>query len=165
MRQTKKILKVLLIVLIVVQFIRPARNVSRQLLATDITNTVPVPDTVLTTLRTACYDCHSNNTRYPWYTNIQPVAWFMANHIKAGKTDLNFSEFGSYFKRKQANKLRSINESVNEGSMPLSSYTLMHTNARLTERQRKAVTDWAMKTKDSLTAKWKQRTNSKAWKK
>ena len=153
MQIVKTILKVLLVVLIAIQFIRPARNVSGQLLATDITAKASVPDTVLNILKTACYDCHSNNTRYPWYTNIQPVAWMMANHVRDGKADLNFSEFGSYSKRKQANKLRSISESVSEGSMPLSSYTLMHKDARLDEVQKKTIMEWAKKTRDSLTAR------------
>ena len=149
----KTILKALLAVLIAIQFIRPARNVSGQALATDIMNTVSVPDTVMSILKVACYGCHSNNTRYPWYTNVQPVAWMMANHVKEGKADLNFSEFGSYSKRKQANKFRSISESIREGSMPLPSYTPMHNDARLDEVQKKTIMEWATKARDSLTAR------------
>jgi hypothetical protein len=102
-------------------------------------------------LKTACFDCHSDNTRYPWYADIQPVAWFMSNHIRTGKENLNFSEFGAYSHRKQVNKLRAIDSSVNSGSMPLWSYNLIHTNARLTYREQILIINWARKTKDSLT--------------
>ena len=85
--------------------------------------------------KNSCYDCHSNNTRYPWYVNIQPMGWVMARHIKKGKENLNFSEFGTYSKRKQANKLRAIATSIKDGSMPLSSYTIMHTDAKLCEEE------------------------------
>lgn len=149
----KKIFLGLLIAFIVIQAFRPARNNSGQRLATDVTNVVQVPDTVLRILHAACYDCHSNNTRYPWYMNVQPVAWMMASHVKEGKSNLNFSEFGSYSKRKQANKLRSIGEAVKEGSMPLSSYILMHKEAKITEAEKRAITEWALKAKDSLSSK------------
>jgi len=96
MSSTKKILAGIGIILIVVQFVRPAHKISSQVLATDITKTVSVSDSVQTVLKKACYDCHSNNTNYPWYSNIQPVGWFLANHVAEGKRRLNFSEFGSY---------------------------------------------------------------------
>jgi len=93
----KKILLVILIVFIAIQFIIPARNTSGQVLPTDITKTVNIPDKVLDVFKNSCYDCHSNNTRYPWYVNIQPMGWVMASHIKNGKENLNFSEFGELF--------------------------------------------------------------------
>ena len=77
----------------------------------------------------------------------------MARHIKNGKGNLNFSDFGSYSKRKQANKLKSIAESINDGSMPVSSYTIMHTDAKLSEENKKLITDWTSKTKDSMEVK------------
>lgn len=153
MRILKKILLGLLIVFFVIQFIRPARNISQQVLPTDITKTVNVPDKVLDIFKNSCYDCHSNNTRYPWYVNIEPMGWFMARHIKNGKADLNFSEFGTYSKRKQANKLKSIGLSINDGTMPISSYTIMHTDAKLSEENKKLITDWVLHTKDSMEIK------------
>jgi len=153
MNVLKKILLGLFIVFIVIQFIRPARNQSGQVLSTDITKTINIPDKILDVFKNSCYDCHSNDTRYPWYVNIQPMGWFMANHIKNGKANLNFSEFGTYSKRKQANKLRAIAKSVNDGSMPISSYTIMHTDAKLSEENKKLITDWTSKTKDSMEVK------------
>ena len=151
MKILKKILLGLFIVFIVIQFIRPAHNISGQVLPTDITKTINVPDKILDVFKNSCYDCHSNDTRYPWYINIQPMGWIMADHIKTGKANLNFSEFGSYSKRKQANKLRSLAETINDGSMPISSYTIMHTDAKLSEENKKLITDWALQAKDSLS--------------
>jgi len=153
MKRYKKILLVLLIVCIAIQFIQPAHNTSGQVLWTDITKTVSVPDKVLDIFKNSCYDCHSNNTRYPWYVYIQPMGWMMARHIKNGKKNLNFSEFGSYSLRKQVNKLRAIETSIKEESMPLSSYTIIHTDAKLSEEDRKLITDWISNTQDSLENK------------
>ena len=141
----------LLIVFIAIQFIQPAHNISGQVLPTDITKTVNVPDKVLAIFKNSCYDCHSNNTRYPWYVYIQPMGWMMARHIKNGKDNLDFSDFGSYSQRKQANKLRAIETSIKEGSMPLSSYTIMHGDAKLSTEDKKLITDWVSNAKDSLT--------------
>lgn len=153
MKRYKRILLVLLIVFIAIQFIQPAHNTSGQVLPIDITKTVSVPDKVLDIFKNSCYDCHSNNTRYPWYVYIQPMGWMMARHIKNGKKNLNFSEFGSYSLRKQVNKLRAIETSIKEESMPLSSYTIIHTDAKLSEEDRKLITDWISNTKDSLENK------------
>ena len=150
MRLFKKILLIILIVFIAIQFIRPARNISGQALPTDITKTVNIPDKVLDVLKNSCYDCHSNNTRYPWYVNIQPFGWVLASHIKNGKENLNFSEFGTYSKRKQANKLRSIGKRIKDGTMPLPSYTFIHTDAKLSSENKKLITDWVANTKDSI---------------
>jgi hypothetical protein len=149
----KKIILIASVVFVAVQFIQPSRNISNKVLATDITRVYHVPDIVQSLLKTACYDCHSNNTIYPWYSRIQPGAWFMANHVKNGKEDLNFSDFGSYSLRKQQHKLKSIAEEINEGDMPIAPYKLLHSNARLNEHQKAILVDWATKTKDSLTAK------------
>jgi hypothetical protein len=150
MRLSKKILLVLVIVFIVFQFIQPAFNKDPQVLPTDLTKTVNVPNDVQIVLRKACYDCHSNNTNYPWYMNVQPMGWVMASHIKDGKENLNFSEFGSYSNRKQANKLRAILQSIDEGSMPISSYTMIHTDAKLDKNSKELIKGWTTKTRDSL---------------
>ena len=150
MSRIKKIFLILLIVFIVIQFIRPGRNTSGQVLQTDISKTVPVPENVHSILQTACYDCHSNNTRYPWYNYVQPAAWILSNHIKHGKKDLNFSEFGSYSKRRQQSKLKAIADQVRDGEMPLYSYTMIHRNARLTKEEKLEIINWAQNEKDSL---------------
>lgn len=140
----------LLIVFIVTQFIQPDRNKSVQVVPTDISKAVPVPENVKMILQTACYDCHSNNTNYPWYNYVQPVGWILANHIKHGKGDLNFSDFGSYPIRKQQSKLKAIADQIKNGEMPLYSYTIIHKKARLSKEQKVLITDWAQKAQDSL---------------
>ena len=150
MRNKRKWLLIFIVAFILIQFIQPARNINGQVLQTDITRTYAVPPKVKAVLETACYDCHSNNTRYPWYASIQPGGWWLAKHIKDGKDELNFSEFGSYTPRRQANKLRSIQNSINDGTMPLWSYTLLHKNARLTNDEKALLIEWVSKVKDSL---------------
>src|SRR4028118_485047 len=85
MSLTKKILIAVLVILIVIQFIRPTRNTSSAVLPSDISNVLALPADVQPILKRACYDCHSNNTSYPWYMNIQPVAWYLAHHVDEGK--------------------------------------------------------------------------------
>ena len=150
MRRTKRWLIILFIAFVLIQFIQPARNQSGQVLQTDLTKMFAVPSNVKAVLDAACYDCHSNNTRYPWYSYIQPAGWWLANHIKEGKEELNFSEFGTYSKRRQISKLRSIENSIKDGAMPISSYTIMHKNARLTKEEKKQIIDWVKLTRDSL---------------
>lgn len=153
MRLMKKIGFAVLLVLIGIQFLQPGRNSSGQVPATDISNTIFIPGDVKSLLQTACNDCHSNNTNYPWYANIQPMGWLLANHIKDGKAALNFSEFGGYSLRRQMSKMKSIASQVKDDEMPLAAYTMLHKNARLTKEQKALIIDWAMETKDSLEQK------------
>lgn len=150
MSRIKKILLALLIAFIAIQFIQPARNKSGQVLATDMAAMYKMPDTVQAVLKVACYDCHSNNTNYPWYTYVQPVGWILASHIRHGKEELNFNEFGSYTARRQQSKLKAIANQVKDGDMPLYSYTIMHKDARLNREQKQLIIAWAQKTRDSL---------------
>ncbi|MEJ5962966.1 heme-binding domain-containing protein [Pedobacter immunditicola] len=150
MSRIKKVLLVILIVFIGIQLIQPARNESGQELSTDISKTVSIPSNVGALLKTACYDCHSNNTNYPWYAKIQPGEWWLASHIKNGKKELNFSEFGAYSSRRQQSKLKSIASQVEDGKMPLASYEFLHKNARLTNEQKGLIIHWALQTKDKL---------------
>ncbi len=153
MSRTKKWLLLIGGLLIIIQFIQPVHNKSKHTLETDILKTYVVPDSVRNLLTTACYDCHSNNTRYPWYSYIQPIGWILSNHVQNGKKDLNFSGFGSYSIRRQQSKLKSIMSQINDGSMPLSSYALMHKNARLTKEVRKFINHWAQQSIDSHSDK------------
>src|SRR6476620_4759219 len=153
MKWIKKIAIVIIAGLLIIQFFRPARNRSNKILETDITKTYVIPATVEQVLKTSCYDCHSNNTNYPWYANIQPFGWLLANHIREGKAELNFSEFGSYTSRRQKSKLKGMENSIKDGSMPLESYTLMHREAFLSKEEKALLLDWSMKVRDNLTLK------------
>lgn len=148
----KRILIALLIIFILIQFIRPAKNKSEGISANDISTKYTIPDSVQAILKVACYDCHSNNTRYPWYAEIQPVAWWLNNHIKDGKRELNFSEFTSYRIKKQFQRSDDINKLVKKNEMPLSSYTLIHTDAKLTDQQKLAIVAWATSIRASIKA-------------
>ena len=150
MRRFKKVLLVLVAVLLIIQFIQPAKNKSTQTTSTDIVKTIGITENAQTILLRACYDCHSNNTNYPWYSSIQPFGWLLANHIKKGKADLNFNEFGSYSLRRQISKLNGIANSVKDGTMPLNSYLIFHKNARLSQEDKAIVIKWATDKKDSL---------------
>jgi Haem-binding domain len=150
----KRFFLVLLLAFVVIQFFRPAKNIATGISAYDITAKYTIPQDVQTVFKTSCYDCHSNNTAYPWYNNIQPVAWFMADHIKEGKKELNFSEFAAYRIGRQYKKLEEISKEVDEGEMPLESYTLIHGNAKLNEQQKLSVTNWVNTLRDSIKAKY-----------
>jgi len=138
----KKILIILIIVLVLIQFFRPAKNISIAKSTTDISNIYQMPNDVSLILDKACNDCHSNNTKYPWYFNIQPVAWWLDNHIREGKEELNFSEFGTYSLARQYHKLEEVKKQVDENEMPLESYTIIHTDAKLTNAEKKKLTNW-----------------------
>ena len=148
----KKIFIGLLIIFVVIQFFRPGKNRSDGISAHDISTKYPVPDSVQAILKIACNDCHSNNTRYPWYAEIQPVAWWLNNHIKDGKIALNFSYFTSYRIKKQLHRLDDINEQVKKNEMPLSPYTLIHTDANLTAQQKLTLANWTESLRDSIKA-------------
>jgi hypothetical protein len=138
----KKILVVLLIVLIIIQFIRPARNHGAMTTSTDITHYVQVPDTVMHILKVSCYDCHSNNTVYPWYTNINPVGLWMRSHINDGKRAINFSDLSAFDKKKLDHRLKDIAEQVADKEMPLWSYTIIHGYAKLDSGQITILKNW-----------------------
>jgi len=152
MKLVKKILLVIVTGLAVIQFIRPARNIDSQVLVSDVSGVISVPDSVKAILQNACYDCHSNNTRYPWYVNIQPAGWWMAGHISEAKGDLNFSEFGGYSQRTQLSKLDGVAAVVEEDIMPLRSYKMMHKNARLNSDEKNLLIDWTRQSIDNLSA-------------
>jgi heme-binding protein len=151
----KKILMVLLALLIIIQFFRPAKNISTTAAPNDIALHFTVPDNVHDVLKKSCYDCHSNNTAYPWYNNIQPVAWWLQNHVSEGKHELNFNEFASYPAKKQYHKLKSIIDSQNDGWMPLDSYLWIHKDAILDKEQKESLIKWA----DSLSREIKAKNN------
>ena len=133
------------------QLYQPARNIGyEQHFSSNFTEMYKVPKNIETALRTSCYDCHSDNTNYPWYSYIQPVRSFLEGHIKDGKKELNFNEFGNYSSRKQRSKLDAISKQIKTDKMPLSSYTLIHGNAILTSTQKEDILSWITKTQDSL---------------
>ncbi|WP_224483263.1 heme-binding domain-containing protein [Robertkochia aurantiaca] len=143
MRIVKISLWILLGVFIIIQFIRPEKNISTDITQNDlIVSTKPAPE-VEAILRSSCYDCHSNNTDYPWYSNIAPVSFWLNDHIEEGKEHLNFSIWEQYDNERKAHKMEEIAEEVEEGEMPLDSYTWIHGDARLTPEQVETLVNWA----------------------
>lgn len=140
----RKILLAVFVLVIVMQFIRPEHN-NKTTQSLDITKAYTVPTNIQAILKNSCYDCHSNSTRYPWYTYIQPLGWWMASHIREGKSELNFDEFGDYSPRRQKSKIKAIAESIKDETMPLPSYTLVHRSAKLSENDKKLLIQWLEK--------------------
>jgi hypothetical protein len=134
----------------VVQFIPVERNQSDIIPKTDFMLVNNVPENLKNKLHVSCYDCHSNNTRYPWYDKIQPVAWFLEDHIKEGKAELNFSQWGEYSDRRKNSKLRSIISQIEEGKMPLDSYVLLHPDADLSEEDKLEFINYMQQLKEDL---------------
>jgi len=141
---------ILLVAFIGIQFMPKKYNESDTVLATDFMTTFNVPKNIETQLITSCYDCHSNNTYYPWYNKIQPVAWLMEDHINEAKGELNFSEFGDYSKRRQKSKLKSIMSQIRDDEMPLWEYTVMHSDAKLSEKDKEILEEWIENLRDNL---------------
>ena len=129
-------------IVLVIQVIPVERNVSTVAPGQSFEKTEKVPANVAAILKASCYDCHSNNTRYPWYSELQPGAWFMARHIKKGKEELNFDEFNNYSKRRKKAKIKSIISQIEKDEMPLKSYRMMHGNARLSADKKKELLDF-----------------------
>ena len=142
MKKLKAVLLVLLVVLVGLQFFPTRSNQSPIVSSTDFVKTNEAPQNIAQTLHTSCYDCHSNNTNYPWYSNVQPVGWLLEDHINDGKEVLNLSEFGSYSGRKQQSKLTSMISQIEDDKMPLASYTFMHRKALLSKENKKALLDY-----------------------
>ena len=150
MTRTKKILIAVLTVIILIQFIRPEKNISVAATPNDIFLQYPSSDSTKQLITTACYNCHSNNTNYPWYSNVQPIAWWLNDHVTEGKQKINFSEFATYTPKKADHKLEEVIEEVKEGKMPLEAYAFIHHDAKLDSGQREAVVLWAQKLRKEI---------------
>lgn len=143
MRRWLKIAGLLLIgVLIILQFFQPEKNAGAST-DDDLIKVLSVPDSTALLLTSSCYDCHSNQTVYPWYSRISPVSWYLSKHIELGKEELNFNEYGALEKSKQVGMLSDICEVIESEAMPLKSYGLIHRDARLDKGQIEALCSWA----------------------
>ncbi|MBS4039225.1 MAG: heme-binding domain-containing protein [Flavobacteriales bacterium] len=142
MKWLKRIAILLVVILVGIQFIPTDVNQQEEIPKTDIRHVYDVPDNVMNILQISCYDCHSNNTNYPWYSHVQPMRFLMDRDIREGKEELNFSEFGSYSQRKQKNKLDRISKQVKADKMPLPSYLLLHSNAKLSADDKQEIINW-----------------------
>ncbi len=143
----KKILMITVICIfaafLFLQFFRPDFTNPTVNQAETLEASVEVPENVRAVLKRSCYDCHSNETAYPWYSNIQPSAWFLDDHIHAGRSDLNFSVWSTYATTSKRNKLDEICEQVKERHMPLPSYLWIHWDAQISDEEINILCQWS----------------------
>ena len=150
MKFVKISLLVLLIVFVGIQLIPTTLNQNDNVPVSDFMIIYKAPQQIDSKIKTSCYDCHSNNTQYPWYNKIQPFSWLLEKHIEEGKEELNFSIFGDYSLRRQKSKLKSIVSQIKNDEMPMSSYTLIHNAAKLSKKDKDMITRWFQQLKDSI---------------
>ncbi len=150
----KKIIKttllVALVALIVMQFIQPDKNQGGYESVAAFENETKPSEALAALLKSNCYDCHSNQTEYPWYSKIAPVSYWLDDHVKDGKKHFNVSEWENYSVKKKDHKLEELIEEVEEGEMPLDSYTWIHGD--ITEEQRELLIQWAVLVRMSYKA-------------
>jgi len=138
----KKILIVIIVAFVLIQFFPIDKNNPVATPKMDFLQIKNTPEKTATLIRNACYDCHSNETKYLWYANIQPVGWFLNDHIKEGRKELNFSTFATYDKKRQAKKLKEAAEQLEKNEMPLDSYIILHPEAKLSDADKKEMIDY-----------------------
>jgi len=138
----KKVITALLILFTFAQFFNPQKNEYTDTPESDFILTEKPTQHLADILKESCYDCHSNNTRYPWHDRITPVNFWVNRHIKHGKEELNFSLWNQYSTKRKVHKLEECIEMINEQEMPLESYILTHSEAKLSDLEIKTLTDW-----------------------
>ena len=138
------------VLLVGAQFIRPDRTNPSADLSKDFAAIYGQTSTIVPLIRKACYDCHSSETRWPWYSNITPVSWFVSDDVREARRHLNFSTWGDYPARKRASSLDHIRDEVSSGDMPMWTYLLMHSDAHLTQGERDSIVSWAEREKKEL---------------
>ncbi len=141
-----KFLKILAVLLMIcfagIQLIPTTLNQNNLVSKNDFLLVNNTPKKINKLLNKACYDCHSNNTVYPWYNNIQPFTWLINKHIVEGKKELNFSQWNELSQRRKVSKLRSIVKQIEQNKMPLNSYTILHKDSNLTSEDKKLIIDY-----------------------
>ena len=138
----KKILLAIVAFLILAQFIRIDKTNPPVTITNDILNITNAPKDISKMMKAACYDCHSNETKYPWYMDIAPISWWTKGHVNNARASLNFSEWISYTGDKRAHKIEESALKVRKKWMPITSYLLMHPEAKLSVEEREALAKW-----------------------
>lgn len=134
---------ILVAVVVVIQVIPSGRPEVTEQNPADLIQNNSLPDTVASLMRTSCYDCHSNETHYPWYAHVAPVSWLVGRDTRIGRENLNFSEWENYSKMDKAKLLGDLLDEVEDGTMPMPIYLLMHPDAKLTGSQRELLGNWS----------------------
>lgn len=140
----------LLLIFIIIQFFAIDKTVPQFDDTGDFLSIYDPPSEVETIFQSACYDCHSYETHYPWYSNIQPIAWWLQGHIEEGRDEMNLSLWDDYSMEDADHYLEEMIEVVEEEEMPLPSYTWAHSDARLTDTQREELATWVRNLRDRM---------------
>lgn len=143
MKKVKTIGYVVVALVIIGQFFRPEKNSGDESSLTSFYSETQPSNEVQGILKKACLDCHSNTTHYPWYASITPINYWLKHHIDEGKEELNFSEWTTYSVKRKKHKMEEIAEEIEENEMPLSSYLITHTEAKLTDEETTLIVNWA----------------------
>lgn len=138
----KKIGIGLLVIFVAIQFIRIDKTNPEYDEAADFITMTQPPSEIATLIKNACYDCHSHQAKYPWYSNVAPISWMVEHHIEEGREHLNFSTWGTYEAKKVNHKLEECMEEIKKGNMPMKPYVLMHSEAKMTDEQKTALVAW-----------------------
>ena len=151
MKKTFKIgLYVLIILFLLIQIYCPERTRTDEITKDHLTKVMNVPDNVQSILKHSCYNCHSEQTEWPWYSNVAPVSWLVISDVTGARAKMNFSQFGKYAKDKQAIKLSRICDRITDKDMPPTKYTMIHTDAVLSQEDRDILCKWANAVSDTL---------------
>jgi Haem-binding domain len=156
MSRVWRVLRWLMLVVVVLfmaaQFVRPAKTNPSSEQSLSIENQTQVSPAVASIFDRSCNDCHSNKTRWPWYSNVAPVSWFVISHVNEGRGDMNLSEWGKLDVNRQRHRLQDMCEMVESGEMPLSSYTPFHPGSKLSQADVKTICDWTASERQRLSA-------------
>ena len=145
----KKVLIALAIIFIIAQFFRSQKNISSETPATDFLIVTKADNAIASIIKTSCYDCHSNNTSYPWYSEIAPLSWWITHHVDEAKEELNFSVWSTFSEKRKKHKLKEMIEQLEEKEMPLKTYLPMHPKAKLTDNQINELINWVKRLRNN----------------
>jgi len=151
MKKTLKLLVIVIAALIVlIQLYRPERFYTGEITSDHITKKLTVPANVENIFKRSCYDCHSNQTTWPWYSGVAPISWFVISDVTRGRAKMNFSEWGKYSQNKQSIKLDKICDQITDGNMLLKQYLYIHKDAVLSQQEKDILCNWAKSESDKL---------------
>jgi hypothetical protein len=146
----KKVLIIIVVLLVAIQFITIDKTNPPVDISNDFLTLTNPPNELGNIIKSACYDCHSHNTKYPWYTNVAPVSWLIKEHINNGRNHLNFSLWTDYKEKKKDHKLEECIDMIKSGEMPMEGYVLFHQEAEINHEQKMQLIAWLTELRDSL---------------
>ena len=153
MSELKYIFYFFVVLFLGIQFFIPEKNIGEVNPKGSFENEIDTPVEIKKMLSNACYDCHSNNTQYPWYASVAPMSWYVSGHVEDGKASLNFSEWSSYSQEEKQKKLDKNADLVRRRWMPMHEYLGQHPEALMTNEEVEKLADWFANIKLGLEPK------------